>query len=92
MPLSGVNLNFAIVAYYQHVFRADRSVNLHVFWEYAPSQAINIVLAVAGASVYVRVTTIMPSASNCSDARCLRAQTSSAGNTRSILRRSTAEG
>jgi putative nucleotidyltransferase with HDIG domain len=50
-----LTLNFAIVAYYQHVFRADRSVNLRVFWEYAPSQAINIVLAVAGASVYVRV-------------------------------------
>jgi len=50
-----LTLNFAIVAVYQSVFRGDRWLNLHVFLEYGPSQAINIVLAVAGASIYLKV-------------------------------------
>jgi putative nucleotidyltransferase with HDIG domain len=48
-------LNFPIVAVYQRVFRGDRSLTLGVFLEYGPSQAINIVLAVAGASIYLKV-------------------------------------
>ncbi len=48
-------LNFSIVASYHEVFRGDRALRWDVFWEYAPSQAINIVLAVAGASIYLKV-------------------------------------
>ena len=50
-----LTLNFAIVAYYQRSFRDDRSINLRVFWEYTPTQALNILLAVSGASIYVEV-------------------------------------
>jgi putative nucleotidyltransferase with HDIG domain len=50
-----LTLNFAIVAYYQRVYRHDRSINLRVFWEYTPTQALNLLLAVAGASIYVKV-------------------------------------
>jgi putative nucleotidyltransferase with HDIG domain len=50
-----LTLNFLIVAYYQRVFRGDHSLTLGVFWEYGPSQAINIFLAVAGASIYLKV-------------------------------------
>jgi putative nucleotidyltransferase with HDIG domain len=48
-------LNFAIVSYYQRVFRGKESMRWGVFWDHAPSLAINIVLAVAGASIYLKV-------------------------------------
>jgi putative nucleotidyltransferase with HDIG domain len=48
-------LNFAIVAIYQEVFRRNRALRWEVFWEYGPSQAINIALAVAGASIYIKI-------------------------------------
>jgi putative nucleotidyltransferase with HDIG domain len=50
-----VILNFAIVAYYQRVFRGKESMRWGVLWDYAPSLAINIVLAIAGASIYLKV-------------------------------------
>jgi putative nucleotidyltransferase with HDIG domain len=48
-------LNFSIVAAYHEVFRGDRALRWEVFWEYGPSQVINILLAVAGASIYLKV-------------------------------------
>jgi putative nucleotidyltransferase with HDIG domain len=48
-------LNFAIVAAYYEVYRGDRALRWEVFWHYGPTQAINIVLAVAGASIYLKV-------------------------------------
>lgn len=48
-------VNFPIIAAYQRLYRGRGSLNWSVFWEYGPSQAINIVLAVAGASIYLRV-------------------------------------
>ncbi len=50
-----LTLNFAIVATGPRVFRGDRALNLRVLWEYTPSLALNIALAVAGTSVYVKV-------------------------------------
>jgi len=50
-----LTLNFPIVAYYQRLFRGAESMSWSVFWEYVPSLAINIVLAVAGASIYLKV-------------------------------------
>ncbi len=52
-----LTLSFAIVAVYQRIYRDDRSMNLKMFWEYTPGQAINVALAVAGASIYMRVGT-----------------------------------
>ena len=40
-------LNFAIVAIYQNLYRGERELTPAVLWEYAPSHALNIVLAVA---------------------------------------------
>jgi putative nucleotidyltransferase with HDIG domain len=48
-------LNFPIVAAYQRLYQRDRSLSWGVFWEYGPSQGINILLAVAGASIYLKV-------------------------------------
>jgi putative nucleotidyltransferase with HDIG domain len=48
-------LNFGIVATYQNIYRGDHVMSPRMFLEYGPSQAINIVLAVAGASIYLRV-------------------------------------
>jgi putative nucleotidyltransferase with HDIG domain len=48
-------LNFSIVAALHEVYRGDRALRWEVFWQYGPSQAINIVLAVAGASIYLKV-------------------------------------
>ena len=48
-------LNFAIVALYQEVFWEQRALNLRVFWEYTPSLALSIALAVAGAAIYLKV-------------------------------------
>ncbi len=50
-----LTLNFAIVSYYQRLFRGQGSISWAVFWEYVPSLGINIVLAVAGASIYLKV-------------------------------------
>ena len=48
-------LNFPIVAYYQRLYRGAESMSWSVFWEYGPTLAINILLAVAGASIYLKV-------------------------------------
>ena len=50
-----LTFNFAIVATYQQHFRGDRVLTPHVFWEYMPSHALNIALAVAGTSIYLKV-------------------------------------
>ncbi len=50
-----VALNFSIVSTYQWIYRGERSLNVRVFWEYAPSELLNIALAVAGASIYLKV-------------------------------------
>jgi putative nucleotidyltransferase with HDIG domain len=48
-------LNFLIVAAFQQSFRGNRALSLKVFWEYGPSLALNIALAVAGTSIYLKV-------------------------------------
>ena len=48
-------LNFAIVGSFQQWFRGDRHVSLKLLWEYCPSLALNIALAVAGTSIYLKV-------------------------------------
>jgi putative nucleotidyltransferase with HDIG domain len=48
-------LNFGIVAVYSRLLAGDRGLTLSVFWEYTPSQLLNIALVVAGASIYVKV-------------------------------------
>jgi len=48
-------LNFAIVSLYFPVFRDGWTLTPKVFWEYTPSQLLNIALAVAGAAIYVKV-------------------------------------
>jgi putative nucleotidyltransferase with HDIG domain len=50
-----LTLNFAIVSLYFPLFRGVRTLTLEVFWDYTPTQAINIALAVAGAGIYVKV-------------------------------------
>ena len=50
-----LTLNFVIVALHQRMLRADPSLNLRVFWEYTPSIALSIALAVAGAAIYLKV-------------------------------------
>jgi putative nucleotidyltransferase with HDIG domain len=50
-----LTLNFAIVASYIQVLRGQKSLTLQVFREFAPPQALNVALAVAGAAIYVRV-------------------------------------
>lgn len=48
-------LNFAIVAAYHHRNRGDDALSLRVLVEYLPSLALNIALAVAGTSIYLKV-------------------------------------
>jgi putative nucleotidyltransferase with HDIG domain len=48
-------LNFGIVASAPRVFHGERTLSLRVLWEYSPSLALNIALAVAGAAIYVKV-------------------------------------
>jgi putative nucleotidyltransferase with HDIG domain len=50
-----LTLNFTIVAAYQQHFRGERVLTPRVFWEYLPSLALNIALAVAGTSIYLKV-------------------------------------
>jgi putative nucleotidyltransferase with HDIG domain len=50
-----VILNFAIVATYQNLYRGGREYDLKVLWEFAPSLALNIVLAVAGVAITVEL-------------------------------------
>lgn len=50
-----LTFNFAIVAFYIQTLRGDRVLTLRVFREFAPPQALNVVLAVAGAAIYVKV-------------------------------------
>ncbi|MBV9047727.1 MAG: hypothetical protein JOY58_05640, partial [Solirubrobacterales bacterium] len=50
-----LTLNFVIVALHQRVFRDERTLTLSVFWEYTPSLALSIALAVAGAAIYLKV-------------------------------------
>ncbi|HWE33541.1 MAG TPA: HD domain-containing phosphohydrolase [Solirubrobacteraceae bacterium] len=58
VALAGVvvlTLNFAIVASYQDFYRGEPKLSLRLFWEYAPTQALNIAWAVAGAAIYVKI-------------------------------------
>ncbi len=48
-------LNFAVAAVYFPLFRGEWTLTPRVFWRYAPSQALNIALGVAGAAIYVKV-------------------------------------
>jgi putative nucleotidyltransferase with HDIG domain len=48
-------LNFATAAVYGRLLAQDRGLNAKVFLEYGPSQLLNVALAVAGASIYVKV-------------------------------------
>ena len=48
-------LNFGIVAVYQQWYRGNNALNLHVLLDYLPSLALNIALAVAGTSIYLKV-------------------------------------
>jgi putative nucleotidyltransferase with HDIG domain len=48
-------LDFAIVATYVQVLRGQRTLTPQVFRQFAPPQALNIALAVAGAAIYVKL-------------------------------------
>jgi len=48
-------LNFATAALSGRLLAKDRGLNARVFLEYGPSQVLNVALAVAGASIYVKV-------------------------------------
>jgi putative nucleotidyltransferase with HDIG domain len=48
-------VNFAIVALYFQVHEGKRVLTPEVFREFAPPQALNVVLAVAGAAIYVKI-------------------------------------
>jgi putative nucleotidyltransferase with HDIG domain len=50
-----LTLNFGIVAVYQQLYRGDRALNLDVLRDFAPSLGLNIALAIAGASIYLKV-------------------------------------
>ncbi len=50
-----VTLNFAIIATYQHIFRGGRVLSLQIFREFVPTLSLNVILAVAGAAIYVKV-------------------------------------
>ncbi|MBV8987077.1 MAG: HD-GYP domain-containing protein [Solirubrobacterales bacterium] len=50
-----VVMSFAIVAPYYRLWSGSWALNFKVFWEYTPSQAISIALAVAGAAIYLKV-------------------------------------
>jgi putative nucleotidyltransferase with HDIG domain len=50
-----LTINFVIVATFQQLYRGDRVLTARTFWEYMPSQALNIALAAAGAGIYVRL-------------------------------------
>jgi putative nucleotidyltransferase with HDIG domain len=43
------------VAAYQQEFRGQRVLSPRVFWEHVPAHVLNIALAVAGASIYLKV-------------------------------------
>jgi putative nucleotidyltransferase with HDIG domain len=53
--VTALTLNFAIVAAYQQEFRGERVLSPRVFWEHVPAHVLNIALAVAGASIYLKV-------------------------------------
>ena len=53
--LAMLAVNFLIAAYYGHVINARRTLTLRVLREFAPSQALGVVLAVAGAGVYLKL-------------------------------------
>jgi putative nucleotidyltransferase with HDIG domain len=53
--VAALSLNFAIVAAYQRIYRGEDVLNLRMFWQYTPTQALNVALAVAGAGIYVKV-------------------------------------
>jgi putative nucleotidyltransferase with HDIG domain len=48
-------LNFGIVAAFQQWYRGNNALSLPVLVEYLPSLALNIALAVAGTSIYLKV-------------------------------------
>jgi putative nucleotidyltransferase with HDIG domain len=48
-------INFVIAAYYGQVMNGQRTVTLSTLKEFAPSQALSVVLAVAGAGIYLKL-------------------------------------
>ncbi len=50
-----LTLNFAIVASYHELFYGERALTPAVFREFAIAQGVNLVLAVAGAAIYVEL-------------------------------------
>jgi putative nucleotidyltransferase with HDIG domain len=48
-------LNFAIVATYHNLYRGKRELDLSVLWEYAPSLALNIMLAIGGVAITLEI-------------------------------------
>jgi putative nucleotidyltransferase with HDIG domain len=53
--LADLGLNFVIAAYYGQVMDGERTLNLERLKELGPSLAINLVLAVAGAGIYLKL-------------------------------------
>jgi putative nucleotidyltransferase with HDIG domain len=50
-----IALNFFLASLYFRVFRRESHLTLKVLWRYTPSLLLTIVLAVAGAAIYVKV-------------------------------------
>lgn len=48
-------INFAIAAYYSFVMNGRQALTLKMLKEFAPSQALSVVLAVAGAGIYLKL-------------------------------------
>ena len=48
-------INFVIAAYYGYVMDGRRTLTLATLKEFAPSQALSVVLAVAGAGIYLKL-------------------------------------
>jgi putative nucleotidyltransferase with HDIG domain len=48
-------VNFTIISVWQRMFRGASTLTFRLFWAYTPTQLLNIVLAVAGAAIYVKV-------------------------------------
>jgi putative nucleotidyltransferase with HDIG domain len=50
-----LTLNFAVISIYFPIFRGERTLTASLVWDYAPTQALNIAMAMAGAGIYVKV-------------------------------------
>ena len=50
-----LTLNFAVISIYFPIFRGERTLTASLVWDYTPTQALNIAMAMAGAGIYVKV-------------------------------------